>query len=79
MYIRKAIRDFKLDVVYAEFRIAAIVASKLENINVVTRFSYPVSKFFASNPEYSTGVKRFIRKTNYRQSNQYLIYLIGLI
>ncbi|NRZ58391.1 UDP:flavonoid glycosyltransferase YjiC (YdhE family) [Clostridium beijerinckii] len=28
--IRKAILDFKPDVVYAEFRIAAIVASKLE-------------------------------------------------
>lgn len=60
--IRKAILDFKPDVVYAEFRIAAIVASKLENIKVITGFSYPASKSFASNPEYSTGVKRFIRE-----------------
>lgn len=60
--IRKAILDFKPDVVYAEFRIAAIVASKLENIKVVTGFSYPASKSFASNPEYSTGVKRFIQE-----------------
>ena len=60
--IRKAILDFKPDVVYAEFRIAAIVASKLENIKVVTGFSYPASKYFASNPEYSTGVKRFIQE-----------------
>lgn len=58
--IRKAIQDFKPDVVYAEFRIAAIVASKLENIKVVTGYSYPVQKSFASNPEYSTGIKRFI-------------------
>lgn len=60
--IRKAILDFKPDVVYAEFRIAAIVASKLENIKVVTGFSYPASKHFASNSEYSTGVKRFIQE-----------------
>lgn len=60
--IRKAIRDFKPDVVYAEFRISAIVASKLENIKVVTGFSYPAAKSFASNPEYSTGVKRFIQE-----------------
>ncbi|MFL0166363.1 glycosyltransferase [Candidatus Clostridium helianthi] len=60
--IRKAILDFKPDVVYAEFRIAAIVASKLENIKVVTGFSYPASKYFASNSEYSTGVKRFIQE-----------------
>ena len=61
-YIRKAIQDFKPDVVYAEFRIAAIVASKIENIKVVTGFSYPVQKSFASNPEYSAGVKRFIQE-----------------
>jgi uncharacterized protein (TIGR00661 family) len=63
-HIRKAIQDFKPDVVYAEFRISAIVASKLENIKVVTGYSYPVQKSFASNPEYSTGVKEFIHENN---------------
>ncbi|SHI73123.1 conserved hypothetical protein [Clostridium cavendishii DSM 21758] len=61
-YIRKAIQDFKPDVVYSEFRIAAIVAAKLENIKVITGFSYPAQKSFASNPEYSKGVKNFIRE-----------------
>jgi UDP:flavonoid glycosyltransferase YjiC (YdhE family) len=61
-HIRKAIQDFKPDVVYAEFRISAIVASKLENIKVVTGYSYPVQKIFASNPEYSTGVKEFLQE-----------------
>lgn len=61
-YIRKAIQEFKPDVVYAEFRIAAIVASKLENIKVATGFSYPVQKSFACNPEYSVGVKKFIKE-----------------
>lgn len=40
-YIRKAIQDFQPDVVYAEFRISAIIAS---------------------NPEYSTGVKGFLKE-----------------
>lgn len=61
-YIRKAIQDFKPDVVYAEFRISAIVASKLENVKVVTSYSYPVQATFASNPEYSTGVKAFLQE-----------------
>lgn len=65
--IRKAIQDFKPDVVYAEFRIAAIVASKLENIKVVTGFSYPASSIFATNPEYSTDVKRFIKENKLPQ------------
>lgn len=60
--IRKAIQDFQPDVVYAEFRISAIIASKLENTKVVTGYSYPVQKSFASNPEYSTGVKAFLQE-----------------
>ena len=63
-YIRKAIVDFRPDVVYAEFRMAAIVAAKLENIKVVTGYSYPVQKSFACNPEYSTGVKEFLEGNN---------------
>jgi UDP:flavonoid glycosyltransferase YjiC (YdhE family) len=59
-HIRKAIQAFKPDVVYAEFRISAIIAAKLEGIKVVTGYSYPVQKSFASNPEYSTDVKAFL-------------------
>ncbi len=63
-YIRKAIQDFKPDLVYAEFRLSAIVASKLENIKVITGYSYPVQKSFASNPEYSIGIKEFLQENN---------------
>lgn len=41
---------------------SAIAASKLENVKVVTSFSYPVQKSFALNPEYSNGFKAFIRE-----------------
>lgn len=61
-YIRKAIQHYKPNVVYAEFRIAAIVAAKLENVKVVTGYSYPVQTSFASNPEYSKGVNKFLKK-----------------
>lgn len=63
-YIRKAMQEFKPDVVYSEFRVAAIVAAKLENIKVVTGYSYPAQKSFACNPEYSTGVKEFLKENN---------------
>lgn len=39
-YIRKVIWDFKLDIVYVEFRIVVIVVLKFENIKVVIGFSY---------------------------------------
>lgn len=63
-YLREAIWDFKPDVVYAEFRIAAIVAAKSEKVKVVIGYSFPVQKSYASNPEYSKGVKEFLRKNN---------------
>ncbi|MEJ6952275.1 glycosyltransferase, partial [Natronospora cellulosivora (SeqCode)] len=63
-YIRKAIKDFKPDIVYAEFRIAAIVAAKLENKKVATSFSYPVQKEYASSPKYSNSVNDFLQEMN---------------
>ncbi|MBD7911453.1 glycosyltransferase [Clostridium cibarium] len=62
--IRRAIQKFKPDVIYSEFRIAAIVAAKLEKIKVATGFSLPVQKSFASNPEYSKGVNKYLTENN---------------
>lgn len=58
--IRKAIQEFKPDVIYSEFRISSIVAAKLENIKVATGYSLPVQKSFACNPEYSKGVNKYL-------------------
>jgi len=63
-WIRKAIKDFKPDIVFAEFRPAAIVAAKLENIEVVTDYSYPTQRQYASSPEYSKNVKLFLKNNN---------------
>jgi UDP:flavonoid glycosyltransferase YjiC (YdhE family) len=60
--LRKAIQEFKPDVVYAEFRPAAIVAAKMENVPVAISYSYPARKAYASSPQYSRGVKRFLRQ-----------------
>jgi uncharacterized protein (TIGR00661 family) len=62
--IRKAIKEFKPDVIYSEFRVAAIVAAKLEKVKVVTGYSFPVQKSFASNPEYAKGVNKYLEENN---------------
>ena len=63
-WLRKAIREFSADVVFAEFRPAAIVAAILEKVKVVTDYSYPTQKRYASSPEYSKNVKQFLKKNN---------------
>ncbi|HSL43461.1 MAG TPA: nucleotide disphospho-sugar-binding domain-containing protein [Anaerolineales bacterium] len=60
--VRRAIQEFRPDVVYAEFRPAAIVAAKIENVPVAISYSYPARKAYASSPQYSNGVKRFLRQ-----------------
>jgi UDP:flavonoid glycosyltransferase YjiC (YdhE family) len=59
-WIRKASNEFKPDVIFAEFRPAAIVAAKLDNTKVVTDYSYPTQKAYASSPEYCENVKHFL-------------------
>jgi uncharacterized protein (TIGR00661 family) len=60
--IRQAIRQFKPDIVYAEFRPAAIVAAKMESVPVAISYSYPARKAYAFSPQYSKGVKRFLQQ-----------------
>lgn len=60
--VRRAIQEFKPDVVYAEFRPAAVVAAKLEYVRVAISYSYPARKAYASSPKYSNGVKLFLQK-----------------
>lgn len=58
--IREAIRTFSPDAVHAEFRIAAIVAARLEGIPVSTGYSYPVQPGYRANPELAEGVRAFL-------------------
>ncbi len=61
-WIRKAIKDFKPDLVYAEFNLSAIIAAKLEGIMVFSSFSYPAQTSYATSPQYSQGVNRALKK-----------------
>jgi UDP:flavonoid glycosyltransferase YjiC (YdhE family) len=60
--VRKAILEFKPDVVHAEFRPAAIVAARMENIPVSTGYSYPARKAYASSPQYSKDVRHYLKQ-----------------
>jgi hypothetical protein len=59
--LRHAIREFRPEVVVAVERPAAIVAARLESARVVTSYSLPMGKAFASNPEYNTAVNRVLQ------------------
>ncbi len=60
-HLRLAIRTFRPDILFAVERPAAIVAAKLEHIRVVTSYSLPMGKAYASNPKYSKEVNSFLQ------------------
>lgn len=39
--VRRAMQEFKPDLVYSEFNISAVIASKTEGVSVYTTVSYP--------------------------------------
>jgi UDP:flavonoid glycosyltransferase YjiC (YdhE family) len=59
--VRQAIRAFRPGVVFAEFRLAAIVAARLEQTPVVTDYAYAAQPSFASSPECSAGIREYLR------------------
>ena len=61
-WIRKAIKDFRPDLVYSEFNLSAIVAAKLDGIMVFSGFSYPAQTSYAASPQYSKGVNRALKE-----------------
>ena len=62
--IRDAINDFNADVVYSEFNISAIIASKLEKKPLYTTISFPTQTEYASSPKYAKGVQKFLKENN---------------
>ena len=71
-YMRKVIKDFNPDIVYSEFNISAIIASKLENKPLYTTISYPTQTEYASNPKYAKGVNKFLKENNLPEVNSTL-------
>ena len=62
--LREAINDFNPDIVYSEFNLSAIIASKLEDKLLYATISYPTQTEYASNPKYAKGLNRFLKENN---------------
>ena len=58
--VRKAIHEFKPDVVYSEFNISAIIASKIEGIPLCASVSYPTQHEYAHRAELAKGLNRLL-------------------
>lgn len=70
--IRDAINDFNPDIVYSEFNISAIIASKLEDKPLYATVSYPTQTEYASSPKYAKGVKKFLSDNGLPEINSAL-------
>lgn len=60
--IRKAIKDFKPDVVYSEFNVSALIAAKIEGKKLFATTSYPTQHNFANNPKLSRGLNKLLQE-----------------
>ncbi len=60
--IQKAIKEYKPDVLYSEFNMAAIIAAKVENIPLVISASVPTQAAYAASPKYAGGVNKILRE-----------------
>ena len=60
--IRKAINEFKPDVVYSEFNISAFIAARIENVKPYCTVSYPTQYNYAHNSKHTKGLNRLLRE-----------------
>jgi UDP:flavonoid glycosyltransferase YjiC (YdhE family) len=60
--LRNAMTDFDPSVAYAEFRLSAIVAARLERRPVATGHSYPTRTAHAARPQLSRKLRRYLEK-----------------
>jgi len=65
--VRKAIHDFRPDVVYSEFNFSAIIASRIEQIPLCVTVSYPTQHEYAHRPELAKGVNRLLSEFGMRE------------
>lgn len=76
--VRKAIRDFKPDIVYSEFNLGAIIAGKIEDVQVYSNYSYPVQHTYACTPKLSKGVNSILYEYGFNRVNSVLeIFLMA--
>jgi uncharacterized protein (TIGR00661 family) len=70
--IRKAIQDYKPDLIYSEFNVAAIVAARIEKVTCFADYSYPVQSSYACNKKYAKGVNQILQQNGMKPVNSVL-------
>ena len=70
--VRKAIRDFKPDVVYSEFNISAIIASRIEQTPLAVTVSYPTQHEYAHRPELAKGINKILSDSGIKETESAL-------
>ena len=58
--VRRAIQEFKPDLVYSEFNISAVIASKTEGVPVYTTVSYPTQYIYAHDSNLGHGLNKIL-------------------
>lgn len=70
--VRAAIQQYRPDVVYSEFNLGTIVAGKLEQVKVLTNYSYPVQPTYACTPHLAKGVNKVLERLGMPKVNSAL-------
>lgn len=65
--VRKAIADFKPDIVYSEFNISAIIAARKERVPLFITVSKPTQHEYANNPRLADGLNTVLRELDLPQ------------
>ena len=65
--IRRAINEYKPDIVYSEFNISAIIAARLEEIRLFTTVSYPTQHEYAHDEGLTKGLNRLLKELDLGQ------------
>ncbi len=60
--VRKAIEDFRPDIVYSEFNISAIIAARKERVPLFITVSKPTQHEYANNPRLADGLNTVLRE-----------------
>ena len=65
--VRKAIREYRPDIVYSEFNISAMIAAHQEGVPLYCTVSYPTQHEYACKPGLSKGINRYLREEGISQ------------
>ena len=60
--VRKAIREYHPDIVYSEFNISAMIASRKEDVPLYCTVSYPTQHQYANRPDLARGLNRYLKE-----------------